>query len=66
MTLREVRTVFITYSMKAMPFPGLAKDTKKTIEFRQYEGSIDPDAVTNWVRFCVGLVKFADSTDPEN
>ncbi|KAG9229264.1 putative amidoligase enzyme-domain-containing protein [Amylocarpus encephaloides] len=32
---------------------------KRTIEFRQHEGTVSVDAVLNWVRFCVGIVKFA-------
>jgi hypothetical protein len=44
-------------------YPGLKTETKKTVEFRQHEGSIDPNAVANWARFCVGLVEFAESRD---
>lgn len=49
------------------PQPGTIgiKDSKKTIEFRQHEGTIDPTRVTNWVRFCAGLMEFADTCEPE-
>lgn len=34
-------------------------DLKKTIEFRQHEGTLDPKAVYNWAKVCVNLVEFA-------
>ncbi|KAH6669358.1 putative amidoligase enzyme-domain-containing protein, partial [Halenospora varia] len=36
---------------------------KKTIEFRQHESTLDPERVVNWIRFCVGLVEYAESVD---
>lgn len=49
------------------PQPGTIgeKGSKKTIEFRQHEGTIDPTRVTNWVRFCVGLMELADTCVPQ-
>ena len=38
-------------------------DGKRTIEFRQHEGSVNSKVVRNWGRFCVGLVEFADTVD---
>jgi Putative amidoligase enzyme len=34
-------------------------DLKKTIEFRQHEGTLDPEAVYNWAKVCVNIVEFA-------
>jgi hypothetical protein len=35
--------------------------TKNTIEFRQHESTLDPERSTNWARFCVGCLEFADT-----
>ncbi|MCJ1283247.1 hypothetical protein MMC26_002575 [Xylographa opegraphella] len=32
---------------------------KMTIEFRQHEGSVDPERIINWVKFVTGLVSFS-------
>jgi hypothetical protein len=31
----------------------------KTIEFRQHEGTIDPEAIQHWVLLCIGLLEVA-------
>lgn len=31
---------------------------KRTVEFRQHAGTLDPVAVNNWVKVCVGIVSF--------
>ena len=36
---------------------------KKTVEFRQHEGTIDGVQIASWIRVCVGLVEFADTVD---
>lgn len=38
---------------------------KKTIEFRQHEGTLDPGAVEQWIKLCVGIVDFALKVDFE-
>jgi hypothetical protein len=38
------------------PFRG---ETKRTFEFRHHEGTLDPTAITHWVRVCVKLVEKA-------
>lgn len=42
-----------------------AEKAKKTIEFRQHEGTLDPEAVTQWIRVSVRLVEFAEEVRPE-
>ncbi|MCJ1318894.1 hypothetical protein MMC15_004226 [Xylographa vitiligo] len=32
---------------------------KMTIEFRQHEGVVDPERITNWAKFVTGLVNFS-------
>ncbi|KAL3426077.1 hypothetical protein PVAG01_02868 [Phlyctema vagabunda] len=32
---------------------------RKTIEFRKHQGTLRPERVAHWIRFCVGLVDFA-------
>jgi len=39
--------------------------SKRTIEFRQHEGTLDPRRVENWIKVCVGLVEFALKTDSD-
>jgi len=39
--------------------------TKNTIEFRQHESTLDPERATNWARFCVGCLEFADTVPRE-
>jgi hypothetical protein len=39
--------------------------SKRTIEFRQHEGCLDDEVVTNWVKVCVGLVVFAQDVDSD-
>lgn len=43
-----------------------AEPTKKTVEFRLHEGTLDPEAITQWIRLCVGLVEFAEEVRPDN
>jgi hypothetical protein len=33
--------------------------SKKTVEFRQHEGTVDDEKVENCIRFCVGVVEAA-------
>ena len=40
-----------------------ADPVKKTIEFRQHEGTLDPAAVEHWIKLCVGIVGFAHKVD---
>jgi len=35
---------------------------RKTVEFRQFEGTMDGAEVANWVRCCLDLVQFAKET----
>ena len=37
-----------------------AEVSKKTIEFRQHEGTMNPKRIRDWVELCVGLVDFAN------
>ncbi|PQE32180.1 amidoligase enzyme protein [Rutstroemia sp. NJR-2017a WRK4] len=39
-----------------LPFRG---ETKRTFEFRHHEGTLDPTAITHWVRVCVKFVEKA-------
>lgn len=39
--------------------------SKRTVEFRQHEGTMDPERVVNWIRFCAGLLEFADTVKQE-
>ena len=34
--------------------------TKRTIEFKQHEGSLDPEEVKMWVTFVVGMLRLAE------
>lgn len=36
-------------------------NVKPTIEFRQHEGTLDAEAVTNWIKTVVGIVNFVDN-----
>ncbi|KAM0134434.1 hypothetical protein ACHAO1_005646 [Botrytis cinerea] len=38
--------------------------TKRTIEFRQHEATLDTERITQWIRVCVGLVKASAAADP--
>ncbi|CAG8953843.1 hypothetical protein HYFRA_00006735 [Hymenoscyphus fraxineus] len=55
----------INYLVSPQPGTIGVEGSKKTIEFRQHEGTVDPRRVVNWIRFCVGLVEFADTCEPE-
>lgn len=47
----------------AYNFTNLVFDNgRRTVEFRQFEGTMDGAEVANWVRCCVGLVQFAKET----
>jgi hypothetical protein len=37
--------------------------TKRMIKFRQHESTVDGNMVENWIRFCVGVVEFARTTN---
>ena len=41
------------------------ENIKKTIEFRQHQGSLDSEAIMHWAKTCVGLVEFARTIAPE-
>ncbi|EHL00578.1 hypothetical protein M7I_3463 [Glarea lozoyensis 74030] len=36
------------------------EDFAETIEFRQARGTLDPDEISHWIDFCVGLVRLAE------
>jgi hypothetical protein len=38
---------------------------KPTVEFRQHVSTLDPERLTQWVRFCVHVVEFARAVDNE-
>lgn len=40
--------------------------SRRTIEFRGHEGTMDPDRILNWVNVCLGLVEFADTVDSDS
>jgi len=35
----------------------------KTIEFRIHEGNFDKNAISNWLIFCIGILKYIESED---
>ena len=46
-----------------------AQLTKKTIEFRQHEGTLSPQKILDWINVCVGVVEFShvlSKSDMEN
>ena len=44
----------------------LHRSAKRTIEFRQHEGTLDTQRVGNWIEVCVGLVNFAHQVPPDH
>jgi hypothetical protein len=38
-------------------------EEKRTLEFRQHEGTLDPEQITMWARFVVGLVEAASEIE---
>ncbi|RDW92213.1 hypothetical protein BP5796_01607 [Coleophoma crateriformis] len=38
------------------------EDGTKTVEFRQHEGSLDEDVISQWIHVCVGIVQFCRCT----
>jgi hypothetical protein len=38
--------------------------SKRTIEFRQHEGTLNTRQIESWIRVCVGLVEFSRKTHP--
>jgi hypothetical protein len=40
------------------------RDTKRTIEFRQHNGTMDGEEITMWVRTLVGILTFVESGNP--
>lgn len=47
--------------VNCMDPPSPQQGGKRTIEFRQHEGTVDPDRVINWVETVIGIVKFAEN-----
>jgi len=41
--------------------PLVTEDKGNTVEFRQHAMTLDPVETEHWIRFCVGLVEFADT-----
>jgi hypothetical protein len=39
--------------------PGSAEPIKRTVEFRQHAGTLDPEAIINWAIVCVRLLQYA-------
>lgn len=37
-----------------------------TVEFRQHEGTLDPERVAMWIRSCVGLLEFSETVNEAN
>ncbi|KAK5629997.1 hypothetical protein RRF57_005712 [Xylaria bambusicola] len=37
---------------------------KRTIEFREAGGSLDPEWIVTWARICVGIMRFCRDSDP--
>lgn len=37
--------------------------SKRTVEFRQHEGTLDPQRVVSWAKFCVRIVTWAGEVD---
>jgi hypothetical protein len=52
----------LAYNIKPM-CPG---ETKRTIEFRQHESTLEADRVAAWIRLCVGLVEYPLRHSREN
>jgi hypothetical protein len=52
------------YSLKCLDLEG-DYGSKRTVEFRQHEGTMDGERVASWVKVCVGLVKFADTVETD-
>ncbi|KAF5874203.1 uncharacterized protein Bfra_004209 [Botrytis fragariae] len=40
------------------------ESTKRTIEFRQHEATLDTERISQWIRACVGIVKASAAADP--
>lgn len=40
-------------------------DLKRTVEYRQHESTLDPEAVGHWLHLCAGLVDFAEKMQPQ-
>jgi hypothetical protein len=38
---------------------------KRTIEFREHEGTLDPERIEHWIRVCTGIVKYARDAPSE-
>jgi hypothetical protein len=38
------------------------KNNKQTLEFRQHEGTLDPERIINWIKTVVGIVDFVRDT----
>lgn len=39
--------------------------TKRTIEFRQHEGTMSSERIVHWLNVCIGLVEFAEKVDSD-
>ncbi|KAL2067452.1 hypothetical protein VTL71DRAFT_1877 [Oculimacula yallundae] len=41
----------------------VSSNYRRTIEFRQHKGSVKYSEIEMWIKFCLGIVMFADSVD---
>ncbi|QSZ34337.1 hypothetical protein DSL72_005928 [Monilinia vaccinii-corymbosi] len=58
-------TIGVAYSIENLRQPFMSP-MKRTIEFRQHQGCLDPETVMNWVSFVVELVAWAHKIDRQD
>jgi hypothetical protein len=44
----------------------LFRNPPRTIEFRQHEGTLEPERIRAWITTVVGIINFADTTDQDS